>query len=132
MRSWQWSLKRGAREIFEAVKLEINRSGLRKMLRAGVVLTGGGSELAGLSELAAEVLEMPVRLAGPRNLTGTASGLQNPAFSTSIGLLRLGLEMSLEQQTLSGYNGNQSLLPRFGSLIQGMLRRLLPDSGQTG
>ena len=121
-----------AREIFEAVKLEINRSGLRKMLRAGVVLTGGGSELAGLSELAAEVLEMPVRLAGPRNLTGTASGLQNPAFSTSIGLLRLGLEMSLEQQTLSGYNGNQSLLPRFGSLIQGMLRRLLPDSGQTG
>ena len=36
------------REILDSVNQELNRSGLRRMIRAGVVLTGGGSKLAGL------------------------------------------------------------------------------------
>lgn len=118
------------REILDSINQELNRSGLRRMIRAGVVLTGGGSKLAGLGDLVSQVLGMPVRLAGPRNLRGASDGLSSPDFSTSIGLLRMGLELSIEQQTLSNPNGNQTLLPRFGGAIQGMLRRLLPDSEQ--
>ena len=61
---------------------------------------------------------------------GASEGLSSPDFSTSIGLLRMGLELSIEQQVLNIPNGNQTLLPRFGGVIQGMLRRLLPDSEQ--
>ena len=118
------------REILDSVNQELNRSGLRRMIRAGVVLTGGGSKLAGLADLVSQVLSVPVRLAGPRNLHGASEGLSSPDFSTSIGLLRMGLELSIEQQTLNIPNGNQTLLPRFGGVIQGMLRRLLPDSEQ--
>lgn len=116
-----------SREILEEVQREVNRSGLKSMLRAGVVLTGGGAEMAGISELAETVLGMPVRQAAPRDLTGASAGLHRPAFCTSIGLLRLGLEMSLDQELVSAENGSNFFMPRVGELLQKMMRRLLPD-----
>lgn len=118
------------REIIESVKLELNRSGFKRMLRAGVILTGGGSKLAGFNELVSQMLEMPVRTAGPRGLLGASEALEGPEFSTTIGLLRMGLELSIEQETIHSPNGDASILPRFGMMLQGMLRKLLPDSEQ--
>ena len=50
------------RETFELVRAEMGRAG-SGMLPAGIVLTGGASQLAGTAELAREVLGMPVRVA---------------------------------------------------------------------
>jgi cell division protein FtsA len=63
------------------------------MLPAGAVLTGGGSQLPGIKEIASRVLDCPVRLARPERLTGMVDSLRTPAYSTSVGLLRLGLQM---------------------------------------
>ena len=52
------------REMFELLRNEMRRSG-HGMLPAGVILTGGGAQLAGTAELGREVLEMPVRIAAP-------------------------------------------------------------------
>ena len=60
------------------------------MLPAGIVLTGGGAELAGAAELGREVLQMPVRIAGPAGVGGLVDNLLTPANSTAIGLLRWG------------------------------------------
>ena len=60
------------------------------MLPAGLVLTGGASQLAGAAELGREVLQMPVRVAGPSGVGGLTDHLLTPAFSTSIGLLLWG------------------------------------------
>ncbi len=116
-----------SREIFEMVKLEIKRSGYSGMLRAGVLLTGGGAELLGLRQLVAEILGIPVRVVRPERLSGNASGLQKPAFSTSVGLLSLGLEMNMDGQRHSA-NGAPKLFPRMGSYFQGLLKRLLPET----
>jgi cell division protein FtsA len=59
-------------------------------LPAGLVLTGGGARLAGVAELARDVLEMPVRVATPQGVGGLMDQLANPAFSTSLGLLLWG------------------------------------------
>jgi len=76
------------RETFELLRNEMR--GAPGMLPAGIILTGGASQLAGVAELGREVLEMPVRIAGPTGLDGLVDTLLTPAYSTSVGLLQWG------------------------------------------
>jgi cell division protein FtsA len=78
------------REVFEKIGEEIERAGSRGILPAGLVLTGGASMLAGSARLGREVLQMPVRVAGPTGVDGLTDHLLTPAFSTSLGLLMWG------------------------------------------
>src|SRR5436190_8438656 len=59
-----------AEEMLLLVKREIERAGCDGLLTSGVVLTGGGATLAGLTELADHVFHVPVRLGVPLHLTG--------------------------------------------------------------
>jgi cell division protein FtsA len=113
-------------EVFEMVQTEIKRSGYDGLLRAGAVLTGGCSLLPGIREVAAQVLDCPVRVARPERLTGMADTLKSPAYSTSVGLLRLGLQMDTGSGSLSNGNGGGTG-PNLGGLLGGFFKRLLPD-----
>jgi cell division protein FtsA len=75
------------RELFEKIGSEIARGGSQHRLPAGLVLTGGGSLLAGAAELGREVLQMPVRVATPAGVGGLTDHLLVPSYSTAIGLL---------------------------------------------
>ena len=75
------------RELFEKIGHEIAANGDVNRLPAGLVLTGGGSLLAGAAELGREVLEMPVRVAAPEGVGGLTDHLLTPTYSTGIGLL---------------------------------------------
>jgi cell division protein FtsA len=77
------------RETFELLRAEIRMAG-EGMLPAGVVLTGGAAQLAGAAALGREVLDMPVRVAGPMDVGGLTDNILNPAYSTAIGLLLWG------------------------------------------
>ena len=77
------------REMFELLRNEMRRSG-HGMLPAGVILTGGGSQLAGTAEVGRDVLEMPVRIAAPSGITGLTDTILTPVYATSVGLLRWG------------------------------------------
>ena len=55
---------------------------------AGVVLTGGASELAGARELATRVFDRPVRLARPRRAPHLADAASGPAFCAAAGVLQ--------------------------------------------
>jgi cell division protein FtsA len=78
------------RELFEKVGQEISSAAGGGMLPAGVILTGGASQLAGVAELGREVLQMPVRVAAPVGVSGLVDNIMTPAFSGSIGLLLWG------------------------------------------
>ena len=60
---------------------------LRNLLPGGAILTGGGSLLDGMTELAEDILEMRARCAAPRRVRGEVKPLQKPQYATSIGLL---------------------------------------------
>ena len=77
------------RETFELVRNEIRAAGVG-MLPAGIILTGGASQLAGAAELGREVLQMPVRVAAPAGIGGLVDTLLNPSYSTAVGLLQWG------------------------------------------
>ena len=68
------------RETFELLRERDGPSG-HGMLPAGIILTGGGAQLAGVAELGREVLQMPVRIAGPAGVGGLVDGLLTPAYS---------------------------------------------------
>ncbi len=69
----------------------IEKSGLKEQMGAGIVLTGGMSRLDGIRELAAAIFDnMPVRIAKPKKIEGMFKELDNPIFSTAIGLILYG------------------------------------------
>ena len=74
-------------ELLNLVRAEITRSGYYDILPAGAVLTGGGSRLAGVQDLASAILDMPVTMGRPRALWGLGENLRAPEFSTGVGLL---------------------------------------------
>ncbi len=74
-------------EILTMVASEIRRSGYGGLLGAGVVLTGGVAEQAGLRELAEHVLDLPVRIGEPQGIDRLDERLTGPAFATAVGLL---------------------------------------------
>ena len=83
-----------AAEMFEIIGTKLDESGYYDKLSAGIVLTGGSSQLPGLTELGRSVLHIPVRVGTPSNrlpLSGLSRNLQSPMYSTSIGLLLWGL-----------------------------------------
>lgn len=79
-------------EIFNDVKEQITKHVSLEVIPAGVVLTGGSSLLSGSTELAEEILGLPVRTGYPINITGLREKVNNPMFSTSIGLIKYGAQ----------------------------------------
>ncbi len=77
------------RETFELLRTEMQTAG-SGMLPAGIILTGGASQLAGVAELGRDVLQIPVRIASPTGAGGLVDTLLTPAYATSIGLLEWG------------------------------------------
>lgn len=65
----------------------LERSGMRAWAGDRVVLTGGGSQLVGAGEFAANVLGCPVRVSGPGAAASLPSGIAIPQFSTVVGLV---------------------------------------------
>jgi cell division protein FtsA len=89
------------REVFELVRAEITMAG-DGPLPAGVVLTGGAAQMTGAAALGRDVLDMPVRVAGPTEVGGLTDNILNPAFSTAIGLLLWGAH-GLQSGDVSGF-----------------------------
>ncbi len=76
-----------AEEIFHLVWDEINKAGYEKALNSGLVLTGGGSILEGLSEIAEQIFDVPIRRGSPGGVGGLTDHVANPAYATAVGLV---------------------------------------------
>jgi cell division protein FtsA len=78
------------RELFEMLRENLRHAGMLEVCAAGVVLTGGGSRLPGLMDLADSVLRKPVRMAWPTPLAKMPSSLAEPEFATVLGMVIYG------------------------------------------
>jgi cell division protein FtsA len=77
-------------EIFQLVQREIQKCGFEDLLASGVVITGGSTLLAGMPELAEEVLGLPVRRGMPRGIGGLVDVVKSPMYATGVGLVVYG------------------------------------------
>ncbi len=77
------------KELFSIIDNDLRYTGFKNKIKAGVVLTGGGSLLKGSTELAEEVFGMPARIGVPLDLgSGLSKEVESPEFATVAGLLK--------------------------------------------
>jgi cell division protein FtsA len=79
-----------AEELLGLVAEDLQRLGLDKELRSGVVLSGGGAELEGLVEVAEGIFQGPVRRGVPSGVGGLVDVVSRPEWATATGLLLYG------------------------------------------
>ena len=104
-----------ANELLELVRDGVSQAGCSQQLVAGAIVTGGGSLLHGLLELAEDVLQVPVRAGLPHGLAGLTNDLSHPVYATAIGLALLGTQ----DTAASGRKGPLTSSPWFAGRILG-------------
>ena len=82
-------------DILTQIQKAITESGFEKRIRAGIVLTGGGSSLKHLKELSQYTLQRNTRIGVPDIgfMNSIPAELKQPMFATSLGLLKHGIQM---------------------------------------
>lgn len=109
-------LKARVEEVLRLIVLELPNSDYETLVPAGLVLTGGSSNLPGLATLARDILRIPVRIGAPnRNLSGLTDSLNDPMFATCVGLLLWGAKHEAKQYWQS---------PTWGSAIRHLALKL--------
>ena len=80
-------------EIFDKVDAELKKVDKNGKLPAGAVLTGGGAKLKGIVEAAKKRLRLPASQGVPLNITSAIDKINDPSFSTAIGLVVWGNQL---------------------------------------
>ncbi len=106
-------------ELFTLVQAELRRSGFEDLIAAGIVLTGGTAKMEGVVELAEEIFHMPVRLGAPQNTRGLKDIVNNPIYSTGVGLLQYAIKQQQEGRAITHVRDNDdSWFSRLKKLFQ--------------
>ena len=105
------------REIFELIANDIEQAGLIDYLRAGVVLCGGGARTPHITKLAREVFNLPAAIGRSSTVSGIKNALDEPEFSTSIGLIKFGAFQSQAMPKREGLG--RAIRKQFVSLFGG-------------
>ncbi|MCP3986955.1 MAG: cell division protein FtsA [bacterium] len=86
-------------EILSLARQELVRAGLEDKTPSGVVLTGGASALTGVTDLAEEIFESPVRQGQPTHVGGLRDVVRSPMYATGVGLVLFGHSCSDRHQS---------------------------------
>lgn len=73
-------------ELFQMFLGELQKKQLLEFLGAGIVITGGISNLDGIEQLAQSIFEVPVRVGRPQNIYGLTDLVNDPIYATGVGL----------------------------------------------
>ena len=84
-------------EIFDLINKELKKINRDGQLPAGIVLTGGGAKLPGVVELAKKQLRLPVAVGIPSTVTTVIDRVNDPQFTTAVGLVLWANEFLLGQ-----------------------------------
>ena len=79
-------------EILSLTLQEMKKSSFYDLLATGIVLTGGGSLMEGVVELAEKTFDLPVRIGKPQGIDGLEERTSSPIYATSVGLILYGWE----------------------------------------
>ncbi len=74
-------------ELVRLILIESPEKDFAHFIPSGLVLTGGGANLAGLAELSHDITRVPVRIGIPPSIPGVSDALCDPAYATSVGLM---------------------------------------------
>jgi cell division protein FtsA len=116
-----------AEEICEKIDRELRKIDRSGLLPAGVVLTGGGAKLAGMTETAKRILRLPVAVGYPSGVSSITDKSSDAAFAPAVGLVLWG-----SQVASAGENRGNDLMGKLGGVgavgkgIKKLFKSLIP------
>ena len=108
-------------EIFRLVKNEIRKSDYPGDYTFGIVLTGGGSQLEHVTDLAQEIFQQHIKVGQPHLSGGVSEKVNNPRYSTAVGLINYGRQNWSELEYDNSININSIFkrsFNRMGSFLK--------------
>ncbi len=108
-------------ELFTLAKHELEKNEFGGILGGGIVLTGGASLLRGSAELAEQVFDMPVKIGYPRGFHGLTDIIDNPAYSTVLGLILYGSQ-GIGSTDMIGGGGGKGMIGRVAENVKKWFR----------
>ena len=99
-------------EIYQKVQDELRKSGYERLLRAGIVLTGGASAMPGMVQLGEEIFHNTVKQGVPVYEGNLKELVRNPRYSTAMGLLMEGLAQKKRGLKVQGPKNLGQILAR--------------------
>ncbi len=112
-------------EIFLLVRDELAKIHRDGMLPAGVIITGAGAKMPGTIDLARETLNLPVQIGFPQNFEGVVEKIDDPAYSSAIGLLVWGSRFEGAHVGL-GIDFSKINFGKAATKMKGFVKNLLP------
>ncbi|OGD34166.1 cell division protein FtsA [Candidatus Azambacteria bacterium RIFCSPLOWO2_01_FULL_46_25] len=113
-------------ELFELVEKELKKISRQALFPAGVVLSGGGARMNGITEFCKDRLKLPAHVGVPEGVDGIIDQIASPEYATAIGLCLWGND-ALEQNGTSGMFPFMGAAGRAsGSFLKRWLREFRP------
>jgi cell division protein FtsA len=117
----------GARadELFKIIRTIIDDKNLGNEITGGIVLTGGGALIKGIAELGEYVIERPTKIGFPTPFGGMTNIMQNPKFSTVLGLLiESGKKTSNSTNHIEDNNNQMDLIGKFSDSLKSVFKEI--------
>lgn len=109
-------------EIFNIISKEIDKADPSRQLAAGIVLTGGGANLKGITDFVSETLKLPASIGSSQKYTGVSDKISDPSYTSAIGLMLEDMEIPRENKT----SRFESLFGEVGTKIKSVFKKILP------
>ena len=107
-------------DIFEFIETHLKKLGRNGLLPAGLIITGGGSSIPNIEELAKNYFKLPAKVAASAIAMNSKSQIRDAAWSVSYGLCVYSIEESDEESFGLKFISNTP------SKIWGWLKELMP------
>lgn len=116
----------GARadELFTLIREQIEDKDLVDDITGGVVLTGGGALIKGLPELGEYIMERPTKIGYPAPFGGMTNIMQNPKYSTVLGLLLESKGMPTKEKNINQSSSDADLMGRLGDSLRSVFKEI--------
>lgn len=113
------------KEMLQLIKSKIDEYDLIKSIPCGLVITGGSAQIKGILQMTSMVFDMPARIGISIDVEGPSEVINNPIFSTSVGLLKYAFQVD-NYEELDNINNknkkNQGFFDRFRGFINKILK----------
>lgn len=104
-------------EIFEMIRHNLEMNDMQKYTGRRIVITGGGSQLIGVRELAGRMFGKHVRLGKPKAIDGMAEAASGPSFAAAIGMLQLINKKTFEERLYEESTAKKGFITRLKSVF---------------
>ena len=105
-------------EMFNLAKEEINKSDHKSEFTFGIILTGGGASLKNIADTAQDIFNMPVKIGIPDSVNGKIDIINNPRFSTTVGIIKYAIDNEKNINEKINFNNNNSIFSIFKNKIK--------------